>query len=131
MFHVLDVSCETPDVTLCRTSPPMPFVAHISRETPEVTPCHTSLPQSVHTYISLSISLSLSLSIYIYIYIYVSSRGGASALRRRPIARRTRAILFEDVFTSTLLDMNLLHLALRFHTIFVVRSQKGHVSETL
>ena len=43
--HVLDVSYETPDVTPCRTSPPMPICIHISRETPDLTPCHTSPPQ--------------------------------------------------------------------------------------
>ena len=43
--HVLDVSYETPDVTPCRTSPPIPLFAHLSRETPDVSPCHTSPPQ--------------------------------------------------------------------------------------
>ena len=38
---------ETPDVTPCRTSPPMPFFVPVSRETPDVTPCHTSPPQCV------------------------------------------------------------------------------------
>ena len=44
-FHVLDVSHETPDVTPCRTSLPMPFCVHVSRETPDVTPCDTSPQQ--------------------------------------------------------------------------------------
>ena len=43
----VDVSYETPDVTPCRASPPMPCFVHVSRESPDVTPCHTSLPQGV------------------------------------------------------------------------------------
>ena len=43
-----DVSRETPDVTPCRTSPPMPFsFGHVSREMPDVTPCRTSPPQGM------------------------------------------------------------------------------------
>ena len=45
--HVLDVSHETPDVTPCRTSPPMPYFIHVSRETPDVTSCHSSPPRGV------------------------------------------------------------------------------------
>ena len=45
-----DVSHETPDVTPCRTSPPMPFLrTRVLREAPDVTPCHTSPPQGVAT----------------------------------------------------------------------------------
>ena len=46
MFLSKDVSRETPNVTACRTSPPMAaFSTHFWREAPDVTPCHTSPPQ--------------------------------------------------------------------------------------
>ena len=47
MSCFIDITYETPDVTPCRTSPPMMFCAHVTRETPDVTPCRTSPPQGV------------------------------------------------------------------------------------